>query len=366
MTNKNYEGNVYNIQCKHSGKVLDVYKGLKDDSTKVIQYNFNNGDNQKFLLFSLDDNSYMIGAKHSGKVFDIYGGSKDDGANLIQFTSHGSGNQRFLIKSSENDAIIEAKHSGKVLDVCKGKKDNEVQIIQYREHGGDNQRFILKKVEDANMPKPSKLEELVDVVIPRLKDFDTILPEKTDEVRVSETLIPYFCINDDTFDLATAIKKTPYYKLAKVEYWKKLYQIEFSGVFDETKKVTYKSGMSEEKNKQFTNTTSISVGADLGFSFYGLTAKLSTQISNELRISQSTTTTSVKETTIEETLTTTDSRKGKRFIVAKWCLVDKYVLERADGTIVDTWSVSNTDVTKEDAYPASPENAFKSTTKVIK
>ena len=325
MANKSYEGNVYNIQCKHSGKVLDVYKGLKDDSTKVIQYNFNNGDNQKFLLFSLDDNSYMIGAKHSGKVFDICGGSKDDGANLIQFTPHGSGNQRFLIKSSENDAIIEAKHR----------------------------------------PKPNKLGELVDVVIPRLKDFDTILPEKTDEVRVSETLIPYFCINDDTFDLATAIKKTPYYKLAKVEYWKKLYQIEFSGVFDETKKVTYKSGMSEEKNKQFTNTTSISVGADLGFSFYGLTAKLSTQISNELRISQSTTTTSVKETTIEETLTTTDSRKGKRFIVAKWCLVDKYVLERADGTIVDTWSVSNTDVTKEDAYPASPENAFKSTVKVI-
>ena len=89
------------IIARHSGQALDVFGGLVDDVTPIIQWPVHGGDNQVWTLEPASDGYVRIVARHSGKAMDVEFASVDDGARVIQYTPHGGANQQWLLRPVE-------------------------------------------------------------------------------------------------------------------------------------------------------------------------------------------------------------------------------------------------------------------------
>jgi co-chaperonin GroES (HSP10) len=141
-------GRFYRITAKHSGKVLAVSHGSHSNRTSIIQYDWQNGDEQKFRLLRLEgEKEYYFQAKHSGKVIGVSQSSLYDGASLVQFEWQNLDDQKFsLIALPGNYYKIVAKHSERVLAVSEGSRDNGASVIQYEWLDMDEQKFKFEEV----------------------------------------------------------------------------------------------------------------------------------------------------------------------------------------------------------------------------
>ena len=132
------------IVAQHSGQVLDV-KGVSTDSGATIQqWPYHGFGNQLFRIEPVTDEFVRFVAIHSGKVLDVYGASTASGAQLIQWDWNGGDNQLFRLEPlGDGNVRIVAKHSGKVLDVSGASGDNGALVIQWDWNGGANQRWLV-------------------------------------------------------------------------------------------------------------------------------------------------------------------------------------------------------------------------------
>src|SRR5688572_10630588 len=83
------------VSVRHSGRVLDVEGGSRDNGAPLVQWGYHGGGHRLFWLEPLDDGFYRLVAQHSGKVLDVEGGSTENGTRIIQWDLHGGANQRF-------------------------------------------------------------------------------------------------------------------------------------------------------------------------------------------------------------------------------------------------------------------------------
>ena len=141
---------LYSIIAKHSGKCLDVAGGTGaiGNGVRVVQWDCNEADNQKWAFTPVGDDYYRIQAKHSGRVLDVFGGivALGNGAVVNQWDYHGGAHQMWkLIRVEGGYFEIRAKHSGKSLDINggPGALANGAQLQQWEFVGGDNQKFRL-------------------------------------------------------------------------------------------------------------------------------------------------------------------------------------------------------------------------------
>ena len=131
----------------HTSKVLDVFRGLTENLTPIVQANWHGADNQRWVLHDLGDGSFRIVAAHSGKVLDVYEGSPDNLVPILQYEWHGGNNQRWRIEDvGDGLSRIVSANSGRVLDVRDGSGDDLAPLVQYDWHGGPNQRWRLEDV----------------------------------------------------------------------------------------------------------------------------------------------------------------------------------------------------------------------------
>ena len=79
----------------HSGLVLDVASASNKSGANVIQWDRNNGLNQRWKIVSAGDGWYYIISALSGMSLDISGGSGNPGSNVIVYQPHQGANQRF-------------------------------------------------------------------------------------------------------------------------------------------------------------------------------------------------------------------------------------------------------------------------------
>jgi hypothetical protein len=151
--NDNNASIFYEIVSRNSDKCLDVYYGLTEAATSVIQWRCHRNANQQWRLVPVSDGAFRIIAHHSGQVLDVYGGLVDDVTPIIQYPWHGGANQLWTVEPASNGYVfIVARHSGKVLDVESGSTDDGARVIQYTGHGGANQQWLLRAVAPAAAP----------------------------------------------------------------------------------------------------------------------------------------------------------------------------------------------------------------------
>ena len=138
-------GGVYRITSKQTGKVVDVSGVSQNNGARVQQWEWANGDNQKWVVDAVGNGEYRLTALHSGKALDVVDGSTEDRAEIQQWDYFANNNQKWRIvaKGDGSYGIISVK-SNKALDVPNGNPENGVKLIQFSQNSLDLQRWYFE------------------------------------------------------------------------------------------------------------------------------------------------------------------------------------------------------------------------------
>ncbi|MCC6082998.1 RICIN domain-containing protein [Bacillus thuringiensis] len=335
----------YKLVNKNSGKVAAVKGNSLDDNAKMVQYKDYSQSSEEFLLFKLDNNCYVFANKNSGNVMAVDDGSSADDAKIVQYHWYADTDEEWsLVQEDSTYYKFKNNKSGKVLAVNSNSKDDNAYLVQYKDYIQDSELWTFKEMETISLPS-KEIGVLPDV--PQYTSLNDNLPDYTDSVITSYTLIPCIMI-DDTWSLPDKIKDTPYYIMYKKQYWKKIDAHTFAPGASYESKTQY--GMSETDQDSMTNTTGITVTADAGFSFSHLTSSISKTVTQELQVSQSTTTDKMVTQENDEII---PNNNDYEVAWSLYALVNEYYLERADGTIIgdSPWTVINKNDERESYYP---------------
>lgn len=135
-------GGIYRINSRVSGKVLDVSGVSTNNGARIHQWDWANGDNQKWIVTNVGGSNYSIVAVHSNKALDVVDVSTADNAEIQQWDYNGGTNQQWRIEDVGSGYYqIVASHSNKALDVPNGSQNNGTLLVQYAINGGQNQHW---------------------------------------------------------------------------------------------------------------------------------------------------------------------------------------------------------------------------------
>ncbi|PEQ40288.1 insecticidal toxin [Bacillus cereus] len=240
--------NIYKIGT-FCGKYVDIPGGANEDSS-AIQFQTQDGDNQKFLIFTLDDSYSIIAARHSGKVMDAYYNSSQN--RIIQFDFHNTNNQKFFL--SDNGTIA-SKQDRQVWDVQGESTQNGARIVVFKFIDVRNQKFTLNKLGSVPVHQPT-LSPLPSAPDFRTNDINEQLPDQTNPVNTHFTYLPYFMVKDPLYNAQQQIKNSPYYTLVRRQYWEKKTQRILAP--SDTYEYSETIGVSRTDQSSMTDTTEIS------------------------------------------------------------------------------------------------------------
>lgn len=134
---------------------LDVAGKKTANGTNIDIYQWNQGDNQKFMLTQNSDGSYKIRTKISGEssAVEVADASKTGGANVQQWEVNGVNCQDWILEEVSNpgcsmntSVLYEFKNvnSSMVMEIENGKMEAGVNVQQWESNGFDCQRWQLK------------------------------------------------------------------------------------------------------------------------------------------------------------------------------------------------------------------------------
>ena len=139
------------LQALHSGKVLDIYKGLSIPGTNVQQYTSNGGNWQNWKIVK-EGEAFSIISECGNMYLDIYGGYTAVGTNVQIWYNNGTIGQRFILEEISEDipVVSEGKYrirtavsKNMALDIYADSKANGANVQIYNSSNVLNQRFKL-------------------------------------------------------------------------------------------------------------------------------------------------------------------------------------------------------------------------------
>ena len=146
---------IYELEAKHSGKLLDVASASTADGANIHQWTRNGTAAQRFKFEPVDGGFFVIRATVSGKVLDVEGRRTNEGANVQQWSYWGGANQQWKLEDAGSGYVyVRARHSGMYLDVAWAGKQDGANIAQVRHYGSDAQKWKLIPVSGPS-PSPS-------------------------------------------------------------------------------------------------------------------------------------------------------------------------------------------------------------------
>jgi len=108
----------YNVVSRYSNKVMAVSNGGTANGTKLVQWGYNGGDEQKWTFAHLGNGQYKITGVASGRVADVSGNNNTNGSDLNLWDWVNVNNQKWtVIPIGDGYFRLTAVHSGKVADV---------------------------------------------------------------------------------------------------------------------------------------------------------------------------------------------------------------------------------------------------------
>lgn len=153
----------YTLENRNSGLVMDVYYGIIDDGTNILQYTSGGTTNQKFILSELNNGMYSIINVQTGKAVDIEDNSSENFANVQQWSYGATANQKFIIQATDNDYYkFIAAHSGKIIEVGYASTEANANINQYDDNGQTCGQWKLVSVEKNSVTTTIEAEDFDD------------------------------------------------------------------------------------------------------------------------------------------------------------------------------------------------------------
>lgn len=135
--------------------MLDVAGKKAANGTNIDIYQYNGGDNQKFMLTKNPDGSYKVRTKISGgkSAVEIADASAQSGANVQQWEINGFSCQDWILEEAENPgcrmdtAVVyefENLNSGMVMDIEAGKMESGNNVQQWSTSHLKSQQWTLQ------------------------------------------------------------------------------------------------------------------------------------------------------------------------------------------------------------------------------
>jgi hypothetical protein len=138
---------LYSIINVNSNKCLTVSGASNNEGAAIVQWTYNNGDNDKWKITALPDGYYKITNKKSDKVLTVNGSSTLDDATIIQSGSSILDSDKWHIADyGDKTYIFINKKSGKVFNIPNSSTTDGTGIVQFPANGATNQRFRLNSV----------------------------------------------------------------------------------------------------------------------------------------------------------------------------------------------------------------------------
>jgi hypothetical protein len=145
----------------------------------------------------------------------------------------------------------------------------------------------------SNMETPS---------LPKLQGLNEP-PEKTPPHIGKVMVVPFNVINDTAVDVTWQLGNSPFYRVERYQYYKKLFYMINNGSSDWPWSESITTGISQTESQTFWQTTGISITANAGFEFSGFSAGASVTVSQEFGYETSSSITMYTEKTVTKTAT---------------------------------------------------------------
>jgi len=359
------------ITVRNVNRVLDQELGQYDENVDVSSYF--GANNQKWVVMPLSisvdmregvriSNEHLIGSKENGKILKVY--NSNNLACIDNFHIEDYNYFEFANAPDNHFRISSPFRPGRSMDRTNSSRNrnpfnhptqNRDNIYMGNTHGETNQQFSfanvggfpdviqsLRYARTTSIPKPANPTS-----------FTSNVATSTTPVFVSEAMIPYPLVNDDTgFPINIQVNETPYYRLEKTAFYRQAETTGESPVPSDfvyrlgqtfTRSVTVKVGTRSTKVEEVVRKIKVSFspskqvgGLDVISEKIPIAFKLDTETTVTVR--------NEHEESYERTATIgfTDVIAADRREVV-YLLIHRYNLYRMDGSVALTWDVVTSD-----------------------
>ncbi len=142
----------YRMLNTNSGFVADVYGDALNPNAPVVQWDWNEGNNQRWNFIKNTDGYYKIAVKHSNLALAVLNASTANGAQLVQNTPNGSFEQQWKVDEVVCPTGVAALTSPDFLAV-RGYRDGKKGVITWFSNVNQNKDYFV--VEKLNPDKLS-------------------------------------------------------------------------------------------------------------------------------------------------------------------------------------------------------------------
>lgn len=135
----------YKIINRKSGLALDATGQLTANGTKLQQWSYSGGNNQRWTITNLGNGHYKIIGVQSGRCVDVNGQLSDNGAYIQLWDYAGGDNQQWYISpTSDGYYSIVGVQSGKPMEVTGESTANGALIELWDSNGGTHQQWAIQ------------------------------------------------------------------------------------------------------------------------------------------------------------------------------------------------------------------------------
>ncbi|ATB33275.1 RICIN domain-containing protein [Melittangium boletus] len=140
------------VPRSNTGSVLEVAGGNRAVGSRVQQWQWLDGDAQKWNIQAIGNGYYSITAVAGGLALEVEGCSTSGGAKVRPWMANGAACQQWQIVDSGGGFFrVVNRNSGLVLDVAGGGTANGTDIIQWGWQGGAAQQWRFDSMGQAPM-----------------------------------------------------------------------------------------------------------------------------------------------------------------------------------------------------------------------
>ncbi len=355
--------NYYKIADRERGKVWD--HNLRDYN--VLGWDSHGGTNQQWMIMPTFPGSseYIIVSRATGDVLNVYGShGYVRNIDVYRYGFTGKNSQIFTMNPVYDIPGYYTFHSpsmpGTEVERCNSSqahsawespdhKGNNI-IIRGGYHwsnGNANTHFRLDAVASAPYGPTSYLYQSNNVTLQPPNPTDMLgsnLCVECSEHLMGETYIPFPMVTND-LPRHIQVNSTPYYKLQRYQLYKYIKSARFLVGGSQTQEMSVTTGTTHTDVEQVEKTLNINfsisgeVTSGIKFGIFELGSKTSSSLQQSfgLKVTSTVTNSEVYSETKHYVISYAPKTNT---LIADYQLVDRYVLTRADGTVLKKWDVN--------------------------
>jgi len=175
-----------------------------------------------------------------------------------------------------------------------------------------------------NVKLPMVMDNAVPPTLPELSGLDEP-PGETPPHFARVMMVPFSVISDTSANAAWQVANTPFYRVERYQYYRKLFYMINNGSSDWPWSEAITTGITQEQSRRFWHTTGISVTANAGFEFKGFSAGVSVTVSEEFGYESSSSISIYESKTVTKTATVPPHHIG-----ALWQKNDLVLMKRCN------------------------------------